>query len=534
HIEDKGAIILGAPIASEDKEIFRLAKTICDSHDTFFESLLHPELSTQNSMLLLRGCGISKFIYLLRTCRPSAITQLTKSIDDKILNSALKKLQLSWTSAENGSQWDNALLQFQLPLRMGGFGLHRLEKLSPIAYYASMAAAVENATFLELKQHSVSAKAGNLNTTEINQLNSCISTFSSLLLPEYLSKLSSLIPQDPTQTFQSQFSPSISPSNSQIFKRKAPGLQHLFSDALHLTLKSKLTSNVEQLDNKEKTRLCGISAPLANLWKSAFPNTSATTLTNPQYEIASRLSLGFKPFDALPVECQACHRSGFPAEHYSLANDHWHYLTCSTRRNVELNIRHNQIQKSLSEAANICGASSTVEPVKLNRENFQRPDVQIIMGGKETLVDVSVVHPAASGYLRYDYSRETLGAARTRAQEKIKKYSQMMRHRYNISPNSFFVPFIAETYGGICQQAQQLMLELSVFSLQHSSVWTDEEIINYLKFTIAVAIQRGNASACLSGYSYDSRIITSFSQRSNNCSFPIINSIGYHRRGGPI
>ena len=84
----------------------------------------------------------------------------------------------------------------------------------------------------------------------------------------------------------------------------------------------------------------------------------------------------------------------------------------------------------------------------------------------------------------------------------------MMRHRNHISPNSFFVPFIAETYGGICQQAQQLMLELSVFSLQHSSVWTDEEIINYLKFTIAVAIQRGNASACISGYIYDSGIVT--------------------------
>jgi len=126
--------------------------------------------------------------YLIRTTRPEAIMEITEKFDEKILSIATSKLRIKKNSVqfqpteeknndENSKlkHWDLCINQLTLPIRCGGFGLTSTQLLSPIAYYSSLASAIENSTSLKLKQHSVSKHAGNLNSTELKTIDHCIS-----------------------------------------------------------------------------------------------------------------------------------------------------------------------------------------------------------------------------------------------------------------------------------------------------------------------------------------------------------------------
>ncbi len=103
-------------------------------------------------------------------------------------------------------------------------------------------------------------------------------------------------------------------------------------------------------------RLCAISAKYSNDWKLAYPCDSSTTLSNHDFEIASRFSLGLKPYDTLPKECSSCHRMNDPSQFYQIdKGDHWHYISCPLRRNNEGAFRHHQINYKLQQIVESVG-----------------------------------------------------------------------------------------------------------------------------------------------------------------------------------
>lgn len=64
-----------------------------------------------------------------------------------------------------------------------------------------------------------------------------------------------------------------------------------------------------------------------------------------------------------------------------------------------------------------------------------------------------------------------------------------------------FIPFAAETCGGLGPQALQLLRLIASRALEQLSIWPHHDIVQHMLGSVAVAIQRGNAMTVLSGYS---------------------------------
>jgi hypothetical protein len=152
----------------------------------------------------------------------------------------------------------------------------------------------------------------------------------------------------------------------------------------------------------------------------------------------------------------------------------------------------------------MAGGVSTLEPSRLNRENLKRPDQLICLDNKQILVDVSVVHPLAPTYVN-NSGQHQLGLAEKKAKEKIQKYEDMKEDASAPFGQTTFVPFICETFGGLSSSARQLMKDLAIFASSHESAWTEKELICTLQFSIAVAIQRGNAAALFTAHNQNIR-----------------------------
>ena len=163
--------------------------------------------------------------------------------------------------------------------------------------------------------------------------------------------------------------------------------------------------------------------------------------------------------------------------------------------------RHDTIVKAVQEVVQIAGGAVVCEPPRVSTEDLRRPDHLIALDNKLIYTDVSVTHPTAVSYVSQKQSVNPLQLADKKAQEKIDKYKDI------IPVSAEFNPFIVETYGGIGRHAQKLIDQISVHASEHQSVWTENEVGNYLRFAIAVNIQRGNARAVNHGYTYNLRSI---------------------------
>ena len=63
------------------------------------------------------------------------------------------------------------------------------------------------------------------------------------------------------------------------------------------------------------------------------------------------------------------------------------------------------------------------------------------------------------------------------------------------------MPFAVETCGGVAPDAVTLLKALSRAGEEHLGLWPRDVIVYQLLGSVAVAVQKGNAMAVLSGYS---------------------------------
>ena len=227
-----------------------------------------------------------------------------KMFDENVIKTAMSKLLINRQSAVSDAMWKNTIMQLHLPIKAGGFGLYKMVDLSPIAYYSSLAAAVEVNSLMKITQHSVSSLAGDAmgNPNVLSSIQYCldhIATFNhhdhSIPDSNILHKI--LPSNNNPYLFQSHFTP----DSIQTHRTKSDSLQSMFSHVLHSSHLKIFTDCVSSLSCKtEDVRIKCIGAPHANDWKRATPcpsSTTVTTLRNTEYQIASRFSLGLKPFD---------------------------------------------------------------------------------------------------------------------------------------------------------------------------------------------------------------------------------------------
>ena len=106
-----------------------------------------------------------------------------------------------------------------------------------------------------------------------------------------------------------------------------------------------------------------------------------------------------------------------------------------------------------------------------------------------------VSHPLCPSYVSIASTR-VLAVARRAAQYKQMKYKDVAA-----TQSAHFIPFAVETTGGVSQDAEKLIDQLSLACKDHLTLPSHHTFANTIRSTIAIAIQRGNALAINAGYS---------------------------------
>ena len=126
------------------------------------------------------------------------------------------------------------------------------------------------------------------------------------------------------------------------------------------------------------------SATNAGAWIMAVPRSPAVTLSDSDYRYAARHRMGLYPDDDLPRNCTCNESLGDPA----------HFHSCSRLMPRAITFRHDTIVQALASMFRRVG-DVRIE-VKCEGETRLRPDLEIILSDRALLVDVAMVHPAAS------------------------------------------------------------------------------------------------------------------------------------------
>ena len=107
--------------------------------EPFFQALRHPLFTAQAAFILLRVCGLPKFLFTCRTMPPQLTSTACKSFDHFTLCTAADILRLDLDSLS-----EVVRSQLTLPLRHGGFGLRSMLAIAPAAFLGSLAAAARH------------------------------------------------------------------------------------------------------------------------------------------------------------------------------------------------------------------------------------------------------------------------------------------------------------------------------------------------------------------------------------------------------
>ena len=124
--------------------------------------------------------------------------------------------------------------------------------------------------------------------------------------------------------------------------------------------------------------------------------------------------------------------------------------------------------------------------------NHTRPDLQLLLNGRQYLVDVTIRHPPCKTNIGHGAARQQLAAAHQGETEKKAKYAAMAK-----AQQACFIPFSVETYGGLGKSARKLIKVIASSAQEQLYMMDEEEVRKELKGSVAVAIQKGNARILL-------------------------------------
>ncbi len=90
--------------------------------------------------------------------------------------------------------------------------------------------------------------------------------------------------------------------------------------------------------------------------------------------------------------------------------------------------------------------------------------------------------------------------------------------------NAQFIPFAADTYGGIDIDGRKFIMDTALAAKDKSSIWTVAEIRSFLVAAVAISIQRGNAAIINNAYMTNRIEIVSNRNSNNKQSFSQLSS----------
>ena len=212
------------------------------------------------------------------------------------------------------------------------------------------------------------------------------------------------------------------------------------------------------------------------------------------------------PRNAIGVTCWCGHEL--------MPTDSDHALACRTLTGSRT-LRHDIVKDAWRRAARRAGMDTTVEPpLAPLRNGHPRPiaqmarrgagaddqadgdrgDILIILPDAMTVVDVSVVHPAAPSYAPRAARVDGAGsAALRRERDKRRCYQVAATGAYD------FEPLVSETFGRLGGAAKAFLGKLADLAADGSEDFERRLFVASAQRELGVALQRGNAVLCKAG-----------------------------------
>ena len=112
-----------------------------------------------------------------------------------------------------------------------------------------------------------------------------------------------------------------------------------------------------------------------------------------------------------------------------------------------------------------------------------------MIAGERFITDVSIVNPLADSHV--SSAQSIMGAAEKRAKSKAEKFDDMKKH-------GKFFPMVMETTGGMHKDFAVAIKEI-IRASRLSGLWAGRDVVHGIRASVAVAVQKGNASMVAAG-----------------------------------
>jgi hypothetical protein len=454
HVD--GLMVAGTPVGTDAfvaASAHKQADAVCKAMD----DLMALPLPTQDQFIILRSSLQMRLAHLPRLAPWPIVEAATLQAESKALRTTLQIMRRP--------DHDDAR-QLTLPLRFGGMGIQSTNASTAHAAFLSAAAMTE-----------IALHDG----------------------PPQFRPFNGASAQGLTQTWQTLHAegdglwpPEALDINEECIATVLPRAQGTVSRHVaarnHEALLASFNIDSEE-GARSLARLRSCSCRSASVWMDTLPTSPALRLSNADFICAMRHRLGLTqmPANAPSVQC-FCKTQVRPGNID-------HAMTC-TALNGAMTLRHDIIKDTVRRIAQRATVASSAEPVlrplrgaqaaALSSRQDARGDILLVLPEALTVIDVSIIHPAASTYMGQAASTDG-GAAATRDQEK--------RARYQLSnPDGYdFIPFSVETFGRLGKPAMALINTLATSAAASASLHKSGFVTNALR-ELSIALCRGNGA----------------------------------------
>jgi hypothetical protein len=422
-----------------------------------FDLLANPAFHAQSALLLLRQCVAPGSSYLTRVVPPAVGRDAFQWFDSRV--AGVVRARFGVAPGPVAADGVPAISQVCLPLRFGGLGLRSSVQVSSAAYVASAASALADFTTW-CARSSLHAVPPQMVSTP----------FGCEFFSAFATLAASVLSADAAAARARDLFAGSSARPPRHLQRE---LTLEFVDAPNVAaLRRSLSS-----DSAAAARWSDAAGPHASLALSAMPDSTETSISDPEFRTALRDRLGFYPEWAAPDSVCAC----------GARVDAAHPHTCARTRRTGVLHRHTLIAHALVQLGQSLGFLVQEEPVFSHAGPRDRlvPDLLFVGPNFFALLDVSVVHAAA----RSHRMRGVDALLREREARKHRKYDELAA-----SLGAELVPFVVSSGGCFAADALRFLSRLAAYAPRplHCS---PAAFVRRAMWMIAVAVFRGNAAA---------------------------------------
>ena len=434
---------LGAVLTRDENMASKwLAEESKNKHDSMFEMLMDRNIPAQVAFLLLKMSMAPAVNFWLRTNRPSRTQKMAGEFDHKMIKAAKTILNIPNLSNE-------ARKQLVLPIDMGGFGLRSAAAAAGPAWLSGIAQAMGACRSLTGRNEYPGGKF----MEEIEDISKGILNM----------EMKTHIPID-GRVFWDTFGE----------QPAQPGLQRDIMEGIIRKEHEKLMKRWEK-EPRELARMVGLQNKESGLWLATMPTHVLLRMRDAAFQSAAKVRLGVPLVTG--VEKCAC---GMKLDGAPL-----HLLSCR-QLVATMTLRHNRVLATLMTIAEL-GMITAKKEVTVDEKGRKRTDGMMVVKGIPTMIDVSIICPTASTYVKA--AKKAKGAALLREKQKEKKYEREVANA-----GMDFFPFVIESTGGFGGKVGHMVgLMTEEIMANNAEVFIPGNVATFIKKAVAVSVQVGNA-----------------------------------------